>query len=75
MKPYIVRIVETYSKSVIIWADDAGEALNIADNLYDTEEIDLSRNCYDGAEKTVDGIAKESELDDYDQYDSSDVGA
>lgn len=62
--PYKVRIVETYSRTVVVWARTGGEALDVADSMCDSGEIDMERNCYDGREITVEGIAGESDMKD-----------
>jgi len=60
--PYKVRIVETYSRTVVVWAESADEAVYRADGMCDSGEIDMERNCYDGREITGEGMASASDL-------------
>lgn len=40
-KPYVVEFTATYTKSVLIYADNADEALEFADGLYEDGKIDI----------------------------------
>lgn len=72
LKPYIVEIEETFRRKVIIWAKDTGDAAALAEELCDSGDIDMERNCYDGRIAVTSGIADEDELDEYDQYGDDD---
>lgn len=43
--------------SFVVWANDENMAARIAEDLYDHSDIDLSRNCYNGYDISVVGVA------------------
>lgn len=45
---YKVEISETYRKEVIVYAKNIGRAEELADQLCDSGEIDMDKNCYGG---------------------------
>lgn len=67
-KPYLVRVVETFSKTVVIWSDDEQRAKDMAASLCDTEDIDVTRNGFNGREIICDGVASAAEVPDYYQF-------
>ena len=66
-KPFIVDIAETNRKSVIVYAMNKEDAESEAERLLECEEIDLSRNCYDGP-SFVAAPANFNALQDLDVY-------
>ncbi len=65
MKAFVVDIEEHYHRGVIIYAESATEAEEIANALCDDGTIDLERNCYAGRDVN----AYEANLEDLDIYD------
>ena len=68
--PYLVRVTESFSKTVIVWADNKTGATEAARSLCDAGDIDVTRNGYIGREVVCDGIASEPEKTDYQEYDA-----
>ena len=67
-KPHIVELTEAYRRQVVVWAEDENEAFEIATDLYETGEIDMTRNTFDGLDIDVIGIAAGSNVGMYDQF-------
>ena len=72
LKPYIVEIEEVFRRKVIIWETDTGSAAARAEELCDSGEINMERNCYDGRIAVTSGVADENELCKYEQYGGED---
>lgn len=68
LKPYIVTVVEKYSRSVVVWAEDSCEAEDAAYNLCNDDVISLRYEDFTGRECKCDGEAQESGLSFYEQY-------
>lgn len=68
LQPYIVEIEEHYHRGVIVWAESEAQAEEAANNLHESGDIDLSRNCYTGSETNVTGRAKKEDLYIYTQF-------
>lgn len=64
-KAFVVEIEESYHRTVIVYAESAEEAENIAGALCDSEEIDLGRNCYAGRACRSSGPASAEDLADF----------
>lgn len=68
LKPYIVTVVEKYSRSVVVWAEDQYEAENAAYNLCNDGNIDISYDDFDCRDCLGNGVCTEAQLDFYEQY-------
>lgn len=68
LKPYIVEIEEVFRRKVIIWAENTGDAAARAEELCDSGDIDMNRNCFDGRMAVISGIANDDEFDVLDKY-------
>lgn len=68
LKPYIVEIEEVFRRRVIVWAENTGDAAARAEELCDSGDIDMDRNCFDGRMAVTSGIADDNEMDNLDQY-------
>ena len=69
-RPHLVRIIETYAKTVVIWADSEQRAKYAANGLCDAEEIDVTRNGYCGREIRCEGVVPPSEVRDYYEFEA-----
>ena len=69
MKPYVVDIEEHYHRGVIVYANCASEAEELANELCDCGDIDLERNCYAGRDVNA-YPANENDLEIYDVYEA-----
>ena len=68
LKPYIVTVVEKYSRSVVVWAEDSCEAEDAAYNLCNDGSIDISYDDFDSRDCLSNGVCTEAGLDFYEQY-------
>lgn len=68
MKPYIVTITETYARGVVVWAKSRCEAESDAQDLCNEYAIVLSDEDFDGRDCICKGVAQESALEFYEQY-------
>lgn len=68
LKPYIVTVRETLTRTVVIWAVDRYEAEEKAENLCNDEIIYLRYEDFTGRECKCEGEAQEGGLSFYEQY-------
>lgn len=68
LKPYIVTVVERYSRSVVVWAEDPCDAEETAYNLCNDGIINIDYDDFDYRDCLSNGISTEAGLDFYEQY-------
>lgn len=66
--PYLVEIEEHYKRTVVVWAESEEEANAAAEELYESGDIDLSRNSFVGLEIGATGVATKAALDTCEQF-------
>lgn len=68
-KPYIVKIAETYERTVVIWEDDEECAENLANDLCAEDDIELTQpDFFESRSLEVLREANERELGYYAQF-------
>lgn len=68
LKPYVVEIEEVFRRKVIVWAENTGDAAARAEELCDSGDIDMDRNCFGGRIAVTSGVADDEDLKILDRY-------
>lgn len=70
-KPFVVEIEETYRRTVVIYAEDSDDAYETAEELCNSNEIDINANHFSSRNCVCVGEAKEADLRGYEKFDKS----
>lgn len=68
LKPFKVNVQEVFERTVVVWAEDGIDAVEIAEELCNDSAIDLNAEDFKARECTHCGIVEEQDLGCYEQH-------
>lgn len=70
-KPYVVEVEETYRRTVVVYAEDADDAYERAEELCNNDDIEITVHHFNSRNCVCTGEANEADLRGYPKFDET----